>query len=161
MIPLPGGGVPGPAGSDKIGKPPGPNAEVVVGHPAVGGAVNAPSAANSTARPEDGHVMASPKNPENKDEMDVIGEGVLLGQITNEKLDFETGTSSVKLTRAEVESVELSTAGQLDVVHWRDGRTSKGLLMTKKLDIEMPDGASRTVEKKLVRKIRWGKETVQ
>ena len=58
-------------------------------------------------------------------------------------------------------SVELSTAGQLDVVHWRDGHTSKGLLMTKKLDIEMPDGGSRTLEKKLVRKIRWGKESVQ
>ena len=153
--------VPAPAASgEKIGKPPGPNAEVVVGHPATGGAVSEPNAANTT-RPENGNVIASPKNPENKDEMDVIGEGVLLGQITNEKLDFETGTSSVKLTRAEVESVELSTAGQLDVVHWRDGHTSKGLLMTKKLDIEMPDGGSRTLEKKLVRKIRWGKESVQ
>ncbi len=152
--------VPAPAASgEKFGKPPGPNAEVVVGHPATGGAVSEPSANNGT-NPQGGRVMASPKNPENKDEMDVIGEGVLLGQITNEKLDFETGTASVKLTRAEVESVELSTAGQLDVVHWRDGHTTKGLLMTKKLDIEMPDGGSRTVEKKLLRKIRWGKETV-
>lgn len=151
--------VPGPAGTDKIGKPPGPNAEVVVGHPATGTAVSSPNAVNTT-RPEDGHVVASPKNPENKDEMDVIGEGVLLGQITTDKLEFETGTSSVKLTRAEVESVELSTAGQLDVVHWRDGHTTKGLLMTKKVDIEMPDGGSRTLEKKLLRKIRWGKGTV-
>lgn len=150
--------VPGPAGSGKIGKPPGPNAEFIKGNPSSG----TPTAANITAPPpvEPGHerVMASPKNPEGKDEMDVIGEGVLLGQIMNEKLNFETGTSSLKLTRTEVESIELSPAGQLDTVHWRDGRTSKGLLMDKKVEFDV-NGESRSVEKKLLRKIRWVKET--
>jgi len=149
--------VPGPAGSGKVGKPPGPNAEFIKGNPSSG----TPTAANATVAPpvEPGHepVVASPKNPEGKDEMDVIGEGVLVGQIMNEKLNFETGTSSLKLTRVEVESIELSTAGQLDTVHWRDGHTSKGLLLDKKLEIDV-NGESHTVEKKQVRKIRWGKE---
>ncbi|ODT70294.1 hypothetical protein ABS71_08625 [bacterium SCN 62-11] len=152
--------VPGPAGTDKIGKPPGPNAEYVQGHPADGTTV-APALVNTTVpEPKNDRVVALPKNTENKDEMDVIGEGTLVGQITNEKLSFETGTSSVKLTRAEVERVELSTAGQLDKVFWRDGHTSTGLLLDKKLEIDI-NGESRTVEKKLVRKFRWSKEVAQ
>ncbi|MBX3169204.1 MAG: hypothetical protein KF760_17495 [Candidatus Eremiobacteraeota bacterium] len=149
--------VPGPAGSDKIGKPPGPNAEYIQGHPATGTA----AVVNTTA-PEtrNDRVVALPKNAEDKDEMEVIGEGTLVGQITNEKLSFETGTASVKLTRAEVDRVELSTAGQLDTVYWRDGHTSKGLLMDKRLEIDV-NGESRTVEKKLVKKFRWSKEVAQ
>lgn len=152
--------VPGPGGSDKIGKPPGPNAEYIQGHPATGTAA-APAVVNSTApEPKHDRVVALPKNMENKDELDVIGEGTLVGQITNEKLSFETGTASVKLTRAEVDRVELSSAGQLDTVYWRDGHTSKGLLMDKKLEIDV-NGESRTVEKKLVRKLRWSREVAQ
>lgn len=152
--------VPGPAGSDKIGKPPGASAEYIQGRPATGAAAT-PAAANTTV-PEtrNDRVVALPKNMENKDEMEVIGEGTLVGQITNEKLNFETGTASVKLTRLEVDRVELSTAGQLDVVYWRDGHTSKGLLMDKKLEIDV-NGESRTVEKKLVKKFRWSKEVAQ
>ena len=154
-----GFGVPELDGS-KIGKPPGPNAEFIQGHPADGTTVT-PAAANATVPdPKNERVVALPKNAENKDEMDVIGEGTLVGQITNEKLSFETGTSSVKLTRAEVERVELSTAGQLDKVFWRDGHTSTGLLLDKKLEIDI-NGESRTVEKKLVRKFRWSKEVAQ
>ena len=151
-----GYGVPELDGS-KLGKPPGPNAEYIQGHPASG----TTAVVNTTAPPpKHDRVVALPISAENKDELDVIGEGVLVGQITNEKLNFETGTSSVKLTRAEVDRVELSTAGQLDKVFWRDGHISTGLLMEKKLEIDI-NGESRTVEKKLLKKIRWSKEGAQ
>lgn len=154
-----GFGVPALDGS-KVGKPPGPNAEYIQGHPA-NGTSGTPAAVNTTAPdPNKDRVVALPMNAENKDEMEVIGEGTLVGQITNEKLNFETGTASVKLTRLEVDRVELSTAGQLDVVYWRDGHTSKGLLMDKRLEIDI-NGESRTVEKKLVKKFRWSKEVAQ
>lgn len=149
--------VPGPAGSDKMGKPPGPTAEYIQGHPANPTAV---TAAQPVPTPKNDRVVALPKDAENKDEMDVVGEGTLIGQITNEKLSFETGTASLKLTRAEVDRVELSTAGQLDKVYWRDGHTSTGMLLDKKLQIDV-NGESRTVEKKLVRKFRWSKEVAQ
>jgi hypothetical protein len=152
--------VPGPAGSEKVGKPPGPNAEYIQGHPATGMAATPTSVNTTVPEPRNDRVVALPKNAENKDELDVIGEGTLVGQITNEKLSFETGTSSVKLTRAEVERIELSTAGQLDKVFWRDGHTSTGLLLEKKLEIDI-NGESRSVEKKLLRKIRWSREVAQ
>ncbi len=154
-----GFGVPALDGT-KVGKPPGPSAEYIQGHPANGATVT-PAAVNTTAaQPRNDRVVALPMNAENKDEMEVIGEGTLVGQITNEKLSFETGTASVKLTRVEVDRVELSTVGQLDTVYWRDGHTSKGLLMDKKLEIDV-NGESRTVEKKLVKKFRWSRETAQ
>lgn len=148
--------VPGPAGQGKVGKPPGPDAEFVRGNPAVATPAAVQSPPQQTTGPGPENVVARPINEGNQDEVDVVGEGVLLGQVVTEKLTFETGVSSLKLTRAEVESIELSKAGQLDVVHWRDGRESKGFLMDKSIEFDV-NGDTRKVEKRLLRRLRWGK----
>ena len=155
--------VPGPAGAGKVGKPPGPQAEYVQGKPAIVTDATNPETHPVTPpqTPEDpSHqpVVASPMNPDNADELEVIGEGVLLGQVVSEKLRFETGTASMELTRAEVESVELNKGGQLDTVHWRDGHLSKGFLMDKSVEIDV-NGDTRKVEKKLIKRLRWGKDS--
>lgn len=178
-----GFGVPGPAGEGKLGTPPGPTAPYVEGHPAV--PVDAPVAVASAApevpgaypgasRPVEDPKWASATPSPNAtpvasatpaagatpaaalDTIDVAGEGTLSGKLTNEHLDFETGTSSLKLNRNEVERVELSNGGQLDTAYFRDGHKAKGLLLDKKLQFEV-NGESRTVEKRLLRSLTWGK----
>lgn len=152
--------VPGPAGQGKLGNPPGPQAEFIKGNPAQPVAASTPiPGVKDPVDPSREPVVASPMNPDNADEVDVIGEGVMVGLLVNEKLRFETGTSTMQLSRAEVESIELSKGGQLDIVHWRDGRLSKGFLVDKSVEIEV-NGDTKKVDKKLLRRIRWGKATL-
>ena len=151
--------VPGMAGSGKIGSPPGPEAAYVQGNPAV--ALAASSPANVSIPPSNPSpspsptATASPSVGAGQDQVEVSGEGTLSGVMVTESLRFETGTARFDLTRKEVESLELSSSGQLDIVHWRDGRVSKGLLMDKAVEFES-NGDSRRIEKRLLRKIRWG-----
>jgi hypothetical protein len=149
--------VPGPAGVGKVGTPPGPNAEFIKGNPALPMPVGPEvSTVKEPTDPSREPVVARPINPENADEVEVIGEGVLVGQVVNEKLRFETGTSSIQLSRAEVESIELNKGGKLDVVHWRDGHQSTGFLMDKSVEIDV-NGDTKKVDKKMLLRIRWGK----
>jgi hypothetical protein len=148
--------VPGMAGTAKLGNPPGPEALYVQGNPATkvvstapGNVTVSPTPSPSPTASPTAAVAGAPQ-----DQVEVSGEGTLTGFVVNERLRFETGTARFELTRAEVESIELSTSGQLDVVHWRDGRVSKGLLMEKSLEFESA-GDTRRLEKRLLRKIRW------
>lgn len=150
--------VPGPAGEGKTGSPPGPSAEFVQGKPArpLDQAVTP-----SVVEPPPVKDPAPTENTESPqmDQIEVVGEGSFQGLLLTEKLRFETGTSTLQLHRSEVESLELGMGGQLDVVHFRDGRSSKGLLMQKKIQFEIHGGDTRQLEKRNLRKIRWGKSS--
>ncbi len=155
--------VPGPAGEGKVGSPPGPQAAYVEGKPyrplaGSGGApllTPSPSPSPSASPSESPGATPSPQAP-GDDQLEVVGEGPLVGKLVAASLRFETGTASLKLSRQEVESIELSQSGQLDVVRFRDGKVLKGLLLEKFVEIEV-QGDTRKFERKYLRTIRWGK----
>jgi hypothetical protein len=156
--------VPGMAGAGRLGSPPGPEAEYVTGSPAVPlPTVSATDMPALTASPTPPPVPTPKETPVaapavvGQDQIDVVGEGTLQGTVVNPSLRFETTSKSLQLLRAEVDRVELSQGGQLDVVFWRDGRQSKGLLVEKNVEIEVTGGDTRKIEKKLLKVIRWGK----
>jgi len=152
--------VPGPAGEGKTGNPPGPSAEFVQGKPArpleqaaIPQVVEPPTPTVKDPVPTVANAS------EEMDQIEVVGEGSFQGLLLTEKLRFETGTSSLQLHRNEVEFIELGLGGQLDVVHFRDGRLSKGLLMQKKIEFEIRGGDTRELQKRDLRMIRWGKSS--
>jgi len=153
--------VPGPAGEGKVGSPPGPQAAYVEGKPyrPLAGSGNAPlltpSPSPSASPSESPSATPSPQAP-GDDQLEVVGEGPLVGKLVAPSLRFETGTASLKLSRLEVESIELSQSGQLDVVRFRDGKVMKGLLLEKFVEMEV-QGDTRKFERKFLRVIRWGK----
>lgn len=148
--------VPGPAGDGKFGKPPGPEAEFVTGNPAQPlRSIDLP--ALPTTPPKSNPETTPTTAGSAPDGFEIIGEGPFEGRLRSEKLRFETGTSSLQLHRNEVERIDFGMGGQLDTVHFRDGRTSKGLLLEKKIEFEISGGETRQVEKRNLRWIRLGK----
>lgn len=150
--------IPAPGGEGKVGNPPGPNAEYVQGKPAtaMSSTGSVPPPLPPPPPPPNPNLEATPPLSPTADALELIGEAPLQGRVVNEKLRFETSSASMQLERGQVEWIELSSNGQLDVVHWRDGHTSKGFLLEKKIEFEVA-GESRTLERKAVKAIRWGK----
>lgn len=157
--------IPGLAGSGKVGNPPGPQAPYVQGSPAVplASAADTAEPAHQTVTPgEEPTPTSQPEQvavtgPASQDQLEVVGEGTLKGQLVQQSLRFETTSSSYQLQRKEVDHVDLSQGGQLDVVFWRDGHQTRGLLIDQHIEIEVAGGDFRKIERRQVRSIRWGK----
>ncbi len=122
--------VPGPAGVGKVGSPPGPEAEYVEGQPAEPVvASQAPVGVvetNPTTNPD--------KAPSNGDKLGAwvleLKDGTTLqGDLETEMVEFETGTSSLKLKPEELESLEFGSSVKLDRITAK-GREQSGLLLT-------------------------------
>ena len=124
--------VPGPAGVGKVGSPPGPEAEYLDGQPAE------PVVATQST-PTNGDAVTDP--PVKPNEWPAKGnklgpwvlelkDGTMLqGELETEMVEFETGTSSLKLKPEDLESLEFGSSIKLDRITTK-GREQSGLLLT-------------------------------
>lgn len=140
--------IPGPAGSDKIGDPPGPKHAYVTGQPAV--AVGTPTEPVAAATPV---AVASPTPVVRTGGDTLVGkDGTLTGNVMTESFRFETGNSSVTVKREDVKSLVIGGTLDLDQLVTWDGTTRRGMLMTLKIDFEV-DKDVRTYPKRDIQRL--------
>lgn len=124
--------VPGPAGVGKVGSPPGPEAEYVEGRPAEPVVAGQRPAENATANPDTqantGKTNAKPEK-QGPWVLELKDGTTLQGELDCDLVEFETGTSSLKLKPEEVEALEFGSSVKLDRITTK-GREQTGLLLT-------------------------------
>ncbi|MCA9780353.1 MAG: hypothetical protein KC800_26690, partial [Candidatus Eremiobacteraeota bacterium] len=124
--------VPGPAGVGKVGSPPGPEAEYVEGQPAEPVAAAQPPVENVTAvqstQANTGKTNAKPEK-QGPWVLELKDGTTLQGELDCDLVEFETGTSSLKLKPEEVEALEFGSSVKLDRITTK-GREQTGLLLT-------------------------------
>ncbi len=141
--------IPGPAGSDKIGDPPGPKHAYITGKPAV--SVGTPPDPVAAATP--GATPApTPVAPRTGKDTLVGKDGTLTGNVMTESFRFETGNSSVTVKREDVKSLVIGGTLDLDQMVTWDGTTRRGMLMTTKIDFEV-DKDVRTYPKRDIQRL--------
>lgn len=165
--------VPGPAGVGKVGEPPGPDAEYVEGEPAVSlddvharpRLVSRPAEKNG---PGPNDVVATRKNGEKPeppvenatlqaagDWMLELQDGTTLsGQYEAEVIEFETGTSSLKLKPEQVESMTFGFTMSLDKLVTQAGKQKSGLLLSTPVKFRTARGVEEFEKEDLVRLFR-------
>jgi hypothetical protein len=137
--------VPGPAGVGKVGNPPGPEAEYIQGDPAE--PLDAPNAPIVLTAPDTKSetVAATQNNGE-----ETKGKGAWLlelkdgktlsGDLDVELVEFETGSSSLKLKPQDIESIVFGSAVRLDKMMTGSGQEKSGLLLTAPIRFRTEDG---------------------
>lgn len=143
--------IPGPAGSDKLGDPPGPNHAYVTGSPAV--PLLTPPAPVAAATPGATPPPAASPTPAVRSGQDkLIGkDGTLVGNVMTESFRFETGNSSVTLKREDIKSLVIGGMDLDQLTTW-DGTTRRGMLMTQKIEFEV-DKDVRTYPKRDIQRL--------
>lgn len=126
--------VPGPAGQGRVGHPPGPEAEYIVGEPAVPlGEHRVPTGSPNLENQGQG-TLSEPSDTARKESaawaLELRSGEVIYGEWRQERVDFETGTGSLKLSLEDVQSVEFGNTIRLDELTTVRGKTSKGLLLS-------------------------------
>lgn len=138
--------VPGPAGEGRVGIPPGPEAEFIVGSPveplpAVEGGEapqsvgNVPVEANQTA--------ASAHNGAGGWRLELKDGKILIGELEDSVFQFETGTGSLKLKPDDFVSVKFGNSMELDKVTTTKGKTEAGLLLTSPVRFRTDQGTEK------------------
>ncbi|MEW6278318.1 MAG: hypothetical protein AB1758_06835 [Candidatus Eremiobacterota bacterium] len=147
--------VPGLAGTEKVGDPPGPKAEYVVGEPAAplaGASVRVPA----TPMPPDPTATPSPPptvQTAGMDRVSLAGD-VVEGTVVNQEFRFETGGSSMTLKKADIRRVDVGGSLDLDRLTTVKGDSFKGLLLTRRIEVESKEGR-RIIEKQEIRTIEF------
>lgn len=147
--------VPGMGGYDKVGNPPGPKHDFVTGNPATpvvgsGGRIRATPmpVATATATPAPLAVASA-----GVDRVSVGGETVE-GVVLTPEFRFETGGNSLMLKKQEIKRLDIGGQLDLDRLTTAKGDTYKGLLMTRKIEVQDKDG-TRTLEKAEITSIEF------
>ena len=156
--------VPGPAGVGKVGNPPGPTAEFVEGEPAV--ALSEASEADfpKILRPAVSEPTAG-TTPDGK--IPTAGKGnwvaelhdgtTVRGELELELIEFETGSSSLKLTPDKVQSLVFGNAVRLDKIATVAGKEQSGLLLSTPIRLRTDRGVEEFEKEDLI-KISRSKE---
>lgn len=130
--------VPGPAGEGKVGQPPGPEAEYVVGQPALPLPSQASEGPSATVSSPPGKASPSAGlglwTAQLRDGTKLSGDWVV------ERIEFETGTESLKLKLDDVEALHLGSSVSLDRLTTRQGKTHSGLLLSWPLKLRTERG---------------------
>ncbi len=146
--------VPGVGGYDKVGNPPGPKHDFVTGNPATpvvgaGGRIKATPLPVSTTAPA---VVATVATA-GVDRI-AVGSETVEGVVLTPEFRFETGGNSLMLKKEEIRRLDIGGTLDLDLLTTAKGDTYKGLLMTRKIDIQNKDG-TRTLEKAEINSIEF------
>lgn len=142
--------VPGPAGVGRLGNPPGPEAEYIEGEPAEPVVTTEPG--ESTETPERNKaVEAVPGGKVGGWLLELRDGTVLQGVLEAKVVEFETGSSSLKLKSDEVESLELGSAVKLDRIVAK-GKEQSGLLLTSPIRFRTDRGVEE-FEKEDIQKL--------
>ena len=132
--------VPGPAGVGKVGNPPGPEAEYVEGNPAEPlVAAEGERAIQVVSQPGDETPVERPQGT-GPWILELKNGTTLSGEFEVDLVEFETGSSSLKLKPDEVESVVFGSAVQLDKIVTARGQEKSGLLLTAPIRFRTKDG---------------------
>lgn len=148
--------VPGPAGQGKVGMPPGPEAEFVVGEPALPLLAGDPERVTSIPTPP---TAAPPKSAHHKAvsrgwSLELKDGTVLQGALEAEMVEFETGTASLKLKAEELESLEFGSSIKLDRLVTVKGKAQTGVLLTSPLKFRTDRGVEQFEKEDLQRLTR-------
>jgi hypothetical protein len=134
--------VPGPAGVGKVGNPPGPEAEYVEGDPAEA-LMASDSQSTEPTLPKDPDVTEPEiERPEGDGSwvLELKDGTTLSGEFEVDLVEFETGSSSLKLEPEKVESVVFGSAVQLDKLMTTRGQEKSGLLLTSPIRFRTESG---------------------
>ena len=152
--------VPGPAGTGKVGNPPGPKAEYMTGDPAT--PLQADSSVTNTTPSNATSVNGTSGNAtvtnQPKSKVEYAGDKVesggetLVGRVVTETFRFETGSQSLVLTRKDIKEITLGGNIGLDSVLTWDGKLRKGILVSPSIQIDV-NGQVRKIEKRNLQKI--------
>lgn len=159
--------VPGPAGVGKVGNPPGPEAEYIEGEPAtdLGTATAAqptvPTTPNREGDPENPPTENTPptENPPVESEegpwaLELQDGTTIYGEFETKLVEFETGTSSLKLEPGKVRSLEFGSAIKLDRIVTVAGKEKSGLLLTSPIKFRTSRGVEEFEKEDLVKLFR-------
>lgn len=159
--------VPGPAGVGKVGNPPGPEAEFVTGEPAV--ALSEATAAEfpkvvRDSQPENGVKSAAAKNPATTKTNSSSATGawtlelhdgtMVVGEFEEKIVEFETGSSSLKLAPEDVKLLEFGSSVKLDKIVTANGKEQSGLLLSTPIRIRTERGVEEFEKEDLVKLFR-------
>jgi hypothetical protein len=151
--------VPGPAGVGKVGSPPGPEAEYVEGQPAEPVVASQPSDAVVETVPATNPEKLSAKGSKPGPWVLELKDGTILqGELETEMMEFETGTSSLKLKPEELESLEFGSSVKLDRITAK-GREQSGLLLTSPIRFRTDRGVEEFEKEDLQKLSRAGGTT--
>lgn len=157
--------VPGPAGVGKVGSPPGPDAEYVEGEPVE--PVSARSEKGSVEAAQGNNVVAQPIEGKGADTtvkvpVERVGDWMLelqdgttvSGEYEGEQVEFETGTSSLKLKPDQVESLTFGSSMSLDKIVTVQGKQKSGLLLSTPIRFRTSRGVEEFEKEDVVRLFR-------
>lgn len=140
--------VPGEAGAGRVGSPPGPTADYVIGDPAI---PLDPSLATKTIPPTPNTPPTPPssqranlKVPQGLHWIARLKDGSeVVGQLENNVIEFETSSSSLKLKSQDLLELELGGNLKLDRITTQQGTTQSGVLTTSVLQFRTDQGLQR------------------
>ena len=157
--------VPGPAGVGKVGQPPGPEAEFVEGEPAVPLQASTGQPVAPAVKPEvdsNGGEVSTQESETGAGEKDVeqaqggwlleLQDGTKVsGELEGELIEFETGSSSLKLTPDKVKSLVFGDSIRLDRIVTVTGKEQSGLLLSTPIRFRTERGVEEFEKEDLIK----------
>lgn len=150
--------VPGPAGVGKVGHPPGPEAEFIVGEPAEVLTAQAVDGSHQEAVTDTSTAPATPPiaatTGSGKWTLEMQDGTRVIGEFEAKTVEFETGTTSLKLVPDEIKSLEFGSSVKLDRIITQKGMEKSGLLITAPIRFRTDRGVEQFEKEDLVKLFR-------
>lgn len=150
--------VPDLAGAGKVGNPPGPQAEYVEGSPAIPLDLSRTEPVASPARETAeavGPRNSQPKTAPGGDWQLQLQDGSFLeGRLEMKMLEFETASSSMKLSPEQIKEVIFGDSFRLDRMVTTNGSEQSGLLLTQPIKVRTARGLEEFEKEDLIKLTR-------